>query len=143
VATDAAFVRRQEDTMAAPLIAVVNHEATFLRLMDDLLRSEGYETLTIPDGGSAYEVLKRDQPVLVIIDTWLGARDQGLDLIQLLKLDAETASIPILVVSSDDKERITEKLANPSGDGIELLFKPFEPEDLITAIKNILNRHHA
>jgi CheY-like chemotaxis protein len=129
--------------MAAPLIAVVNHESTFLRLMENLLHTEGYETIAIADGGSAYEVLKRDQPQLVIIDTWLGSRDRGLDLIQLLKLDPETAAIPILVVSSDDKARVTEKLAHPSGDGIEVLFKPFDPEDLLTAIKDMLNRHHA
>jgi CheY-like chemotaxis protein len=132
-----------EDNMAEPLVAVINHEPTFLRLMERLLISAGYRALTIQDGALAYEMVKRDQPQLIILDTWLKSRDAGIDLMQLLRLDELTASIPVLVVSSDDKKQIESKFANVTGPEVNLLFKPFDPETLLRVVKEMLERHHA
>ena len=129
--------------MAAPLIAVVNHEPIYLRLMAELLEKAEYRTLTIQDGGLAYELIKRELPDLIIVDTWLGTRHEGLDLLQLLKLDELTSTIPVLVVSSDDQKTVTDKLANPPRDDIGLIFKPFDPEPLLDAVNDLLRRHHA
>jgi CheY-like chemotaxis protein len=77
------------------------------------------------------------------VDTWLGSRHQGLDLLQLLKLDRETASIPVVIVSSDDPKAITERLSTPPRNGITLLLKPFDPEELLEVVKETLERRHA
>ena len=129
--------------MAAPLIAVVNHEPIYLRLMAEILEKAGYRTIIIQDGGLAYELIMREQPELIIVDTWLGTRHEGLDLLQLLKLDENTATIPVIVVSSDDHATVTDRLANPPRDDIALLFKPFYPQPLLDAVQDMLARHHA
>lgn len=123
--------------MAAPLIAVVNHDPIFIRLMENILVMEGYRVMTINDGTTAYEVLKRETPDGIIVDTWLGERHAGWDLIQVLKLDAKTARIPILVCSSDDPDDVEKKLRR-SRYTMELMHKPFDTEQLLTAVRAIL-----
>jgi CheY-like chemotaxis protein len=135
--------RRLEDIMAARLIAVVNHEPTYLRLVETILKTEGYDVLTVTHRGVCYELLKREQPEAILIDTWLGDRDGGWKLLQRLKLDPETATIPVIVASSDDPKAIRERFTQKSRDGTSLLFKPFDPQDLLDAVKVALDGHHA
>jgi DNA-binding response OmpR family regulator len=126
--------------MAAPLIAVVNHDPVFLRLMESILTLEGYEVVVINDGTSAYEAIKRDRPQAIVVDTWLGERHAGWDLIQVLRLDNETASIPILVCSSDDAEEVKKKLAHArKSQSMATLPKPFDTHDLLSAVKQMLD----
>ena len=130
--------------MAQPLIAVVDHEPVFLRLMQTMLTVAGYRAMTINDGAMAYELIKRDQPQAVIIDSWLGAREDGWDLLQVLKLDKSTASIPVIVLSSDDPTVVKDRLGSAaSGADVPLLFKPFDPDDLLAVVAETLEQYHA
>jgi DNA-binding response OmpR family regulator len=124
--------------MAAPLIAVIDHDPLFIRLMETLLTTEGYRVLAINDGTSAYEVLKRVPPDSVIVDTWLGERNAGWDLIQVLRLDPETATIPVLICSSDDPDDVKKKLSRVRH-RIEMIHKPFDTEELLAAVRKTLD----
>jgi two-component system response regulator MtrA len=124
--------------MAAPLIAVVNHDPVFLRLMESVLQAESYEVLIIADGSTTYEVIKRDRPDLIVLDTWLQERHAGWDLIQVLKLDEATASIPILICSSDESESVRKKLTGKLN-GIRVIHKPFDIRELLAAVKERLS----
>ena len=129
--------------MGAQLIAVVDHEPTFLRLMGGVLRSYGYEMLALPDVAQAYELIKRDQPQAILLDTWLGGRDAGWDLLQVLRLDPDTSAIPLIILSSDQQDSVEEKFARMKDGSVSLMFKPFDPGELMKLINATLERHHA
>lgn len=85
-------------------IAVVNDDTTFLQLMDDLLSGEGYETTVMKISSEAFERIKDLQPSLVIIDIWMQKADNGWEILNLIRLDPSTASIPVIVCSTDIRD---------------------------------------
>jgi DNA-binding response OmpR family regulator len=130
--------------MDAPLVAVIDHEATLLLQMEELLTAEGYRVLPIADATKAYETIKRNQPQLIVLDTWLDEHYAGVGLIRLLKLDERTSAVPVVVVSSDEREELEKRLGSgTTNDGVPLLFKPLEPEQLLEVVRSKLPRDEA
>jgi CheY-like chemotaxis protein len=126
--------------MAGPkTIAIVNHDPVFLRLVDVILENGGYNPVTCPSGTSAHDVIVRLQPDLVMIDTWLETRDQGWLIVQTLRLDEATLSIPILLTSSDPDGFQHRSLEVAAMTNMLILPKPFDPESLLLAAERILS----
>lgn len=126
--------------MAAPYVAVVNSDSTFLRMVDGLLKQRGYETILLSSGSVAYDSLRDRHPDLIILDTWLETREQGWALLQSLKLDAEMSEIPVLLCSSDPTE-IQSRASNlEKFENLEVMIKPFRAQELLEKITQLLGR---
>lgn len=119
--------------MTKPLIAVVNDDTTFLELMHDLLTSEGYRTAIWKEGDMAYEMIKEHRPLLVILDIRMERPDTGWMVLELMRLDPETAKIPVIICSADT-ERIRAKEAYLREKACDVLEKPFLLEDLLAKV---------
>ncbi len=122
--------------MAAPRIVIINHDPTYLRLMEHILRAEGFDPVVFTGQGIHDDII-REKPHLIMIDTWLSKRDEGLALLQTLVLDDATKHIPMLIASSDPDD-LTERLAEISS-RMEVLKKPFTEDMLLTAIHRLLD----
>jgi DNA-binding response OmpR family regulator len=123
-----------------PRIAIVNHEPVFLSLMQRILEVEGYQVTLCPEGTAAHAVIAREQPDLVILDTWLETREGGWTVLQTLRLDDATRNLPILICSSDPdevKRRMAQLETMPD---VTFLAKPFDPDSLRHKIGEILHR---
>ncbi len=120
--------------MKKPTIAVVNDDTLFLELMHDLLTSEGYPTAIWKEGDTAYEMIKEHRPMLVILDIRMERPDAGWMVLELLRLDPETATIPVIICSADT-QRIREKAAYLHEKGCDTLEKPFLLEDLLAKVR--------
>jgi CheY-like chemotaxis protein len=116
-----------------PLIAVVNNDTAFLELMQELLNDEGYETLIHKEGSTAYQKLKKEQPALLILDIRLGAPEEGWNVLELLKLDPQTASMPVIVCSADAVQ-LREKAPRLHELGCATLEKPFDLAELLALV---------
>ncbi|MGI8824882.1 MAG: response regulator [Chloroflexota bacterium] len=120
-------------------IAVVNDDTAFLTLMGQLIEDEGWEALSLREGSSAYEHVKREHPDVMILDLRLEQPDEGWKILELVKLDPETQDIPIIVCSAAvDDLRLREQWL--SDHGVATLLKPFDIDDLYTAIRLALSR---
>ncbi len=119
--------------MAKSLVAVVNDDTLFLELMHDLLTQEGYRTVIWKEGDKAYEMIKEHRPVLVVLDIRMERPDTGWMVLELMRLDPETAHIPVIVCSADT-QRIREKEAYLREKGCAILEKPFLLEDLLEKV---------
>lgn len=119
-------------------IAVVNHDPVFLRLMDRILKSDGYEPIICPSGTAAHDIIVSEQPDLIMIDTWLEDREAGWALLQTLMLDDTTKDIPILLCSSDSEEvaRRLEQLKDIAT--LTIVAKPFDPDKLLAKVREVL-----
>lgn len=118
-------------------IDVVNDDTDFLELMRELLDLEGYETRTHKVAMHAYPKLKADRPDLIILDIRMETPEAGWQLLELLRLDPETAAIPVIVCSADALF-LRAKEVHLHERGCRTLEKPFTLDELLTVVAETL-----
>jgi CheY-like chemotaxis protein len=124
---------------AHPLIAVIDNEEALLTLLDDLFEDRGWGILPLPEGPSAFEGVKSRQPNVILLDIWLGGMVTGWQLLEDLKTDPQTRTIPVGVWSGasdhlqDKKDWLAER-------GIPVLAKPFEIDGLYEILELAMDR---
>ena len=131
-----------EGTPARPRILVANDETLLLDLMQELLTDEGYEVVCTRESREAYHLIKRVKPDLVILDVRMGNELTGFDLMHMLTLDPDTHAIP-LIVSSADSEALRQHEQEMVNQGIRILAKPFDLDDVLRLIRERLNEADA
>ena len=75
-----------------PKILVVGDDQTNVVLLETVLKSEGYVTLSAPDGENAVEAAKREQPDLIFSDIMMPEVD-GLSMCRELR---KTSECPVI-----------------------------------------------
>jgi CheY-like chemotaxis protein len=118
-------------------IVVVNDDTVFLDLMKELLEEEGWQVTCLRESHKAHHAIREAKPDLVILDVRMGNELTGFELIGLLTLDPTTRSIP-LVVCSADSQALRQHEAQMKNQGIGIIHKPFELEDLLIIIRECL-----
>jgi DNA-binding response OmpR family regulator len=117
---------------------IINDDTTFLGLMRELLEEEeNYEVLICHEWDAAYEFIKREKPDLVIQDVRIGGEEHGWTIVNLLTLDPETRSIPLIVCSAaiDSLQEHEELLSQYK---IRTLAKPFDLDTLLAAVQQVI-----
>ncbi|MEO9967014.1 MAG: response regulator [Reichenbachiella sp.] len=96
-----------------------------------------YHVLTAPNGQRALKVLEKEPIDLIITDLMMPWFD-GFELLEKLKESEKLRKIPALVLSArtseEDKTKVLSQGVN------DFLCKPFNPEELLLRIENLLNR---
>ncbi len=101
------------------------------------LEHEGYEVMTARSGEDAFVRVAETLPDLIISDVMM-PRGDGFSLIKNLRSNPRTELIPVVFLTAKDGRN---NRLNGVRAGVDAyLTKPFEPEELILTIKNILNR---
>ena len=118
-------------------IFVANDDKSFLGLMQDLLESPEYTVSTLRVGHSAYDQIKKALPDLLILDIVIEHPDSGWRTLDMIKLDPETAHIPVIVCSSDHRA-LREKQAHLESLGCLIVEKPFDLDTLLDTVKQAL-----
>jgi two-component system cell cycle response regulator DivK len=90
-------------------ILIVEDNALNIKLFCDLLAAHGHQPQAVTDSRLALDAARAFEPELVITDIQL-PHVSGLELIRMLKADAELCSVPIMAVTAyaaqGDEERI-------------------------------------
>ena len=120
---------------AAARILVVDDEVRNLRLLESLLKPEGYEVTQARSGPETLESVARSKPDLILLDVMMPGMD-GFTVAGKLKLDAETKSIPIIIVTSLDDR--SSRLAALNMGAEEFLTKPIDRAELWVRVRNLL-----
>jgi DNA-binding response OmpR family regulator len=123
--------------MSRPCIAVINDEQAIVEMLTDFLQDVGYETIDCLAGDGSYELIRREHPALVIIDLQMEHSEAGLHVLQKLRADPATATIPVIICSADGR-LLREKAAAIKALNGELLEKPFDLESLLAKIRTLL-----
>ncbi len=87
--------------MAKKRITIINDDAVSMALMKDLLEEEGYRATIWDRKENAYYVIKRERPTLVIIDIRLESPDERWKILEQVRLDPMTTTIPVIICSAD------------------------------------------
>jgi DNA-binding response OmpR family regulator len=109
-------------------VLVVDDEEGIRVLCRVNLELGGYEVLEAADGFAALEMARTKRPDLIFLDIMMPRMD-GWEVLERLKEDAATASIPVVLLTARTSE---EDQIRGWGEGIlEYLSKPFNPQRLV------------
>jgi CheY-like chemotaxis protein len=125
------------DVSDRPLILVVNDDTAFLQLMEQLLEDEGYQAEALKSTKNALDHIKKRQPALIVLDIRINNEEAGLLLLDLITLDPETRSIPV-VIASANLQALAGREDELADKGIYVIAKPFDIDDLAALIRRAL-----
>jgi DNA-binding response OmpR family regulator len=123
--------------MSPQKIMVVNDDTQFLRMMDLILSDAGYDVTTVFEAGPAFELIRASIPDLVIMDIRLAGYEDGIDIIELMRLAPERLGIPVIVCSADH-ERMLVMEAHLRTQHCWVLLKPFNLNALQSLVHEII-----
>jgi DNA-binding response OmpR family regulator len=114
-------------------VLIVEDDPSLRALYRRVLMVAGYAVVAVEDGVDALRNIERSAPALVVLDLAL-PRLGGRDVQQELRGRAETAHIPIIVVTGTENSDL-----NPA-DFECVLRKPIDPDALVAAVDACLNK---
>lgn len=118
-------------------VLVVDDEPPIVSLVRGYLEREGWSVSTAGDGPEALEIVRREQPDVVVLDLML----PGLDGIEVCR-QLRTFSSAFVVMLTSKSEEI-DKLVGLAVGADDYMTKPFSPRELVARIKAILRRARA
>lgn len=118
-------------------ILIVEDEIDIAELLAHHLKSAGFSVEIADNGRAALNLIKSQPPMLVVLDLML-PEVSGLDLCRMVKADARTSKIPIVMLSARTEE-IDRVLGFELG-ADDYVLKPFSPREFVLRIRAILRR---
>ena len=115
-------------------ILVVDDEGDLLKVTLLRLQKTGYEVFGCADGQGVLEMARQFVPDLIILDVYLPVIN-GDEVARILKKDNELKHIPVILISAGTRA-LDEKAWNSGAEAY--LKKPFEPEELVGLVKEVL-----
>ena len=117
-------------------LLVVDDVQTNVLLLKALLGKEGYGILGANNGQEALEVIRNENPDLILLDVMMPGMD-GFEVAERLKSEEYRCEIPIIFLTAlDDTQSIVNGFKLGAGDFIS---KPFRKEELMVRIKHQLS----
>lgn len=123
-------------------VLVVNDTKEILDAFRAILEDEGYrvslDNFSALDAGQKLADVKELGPDAIILDFLFGDEPLGWQFLQLLRMDRQTAGIPIVVCTAAVRQA-QEQEAHLRTLGIEVVLKPFDIEDVLAALRRALD----
>ncbi|HUR34160.1 MAG TPA: response regulator [Vicinamibacterales bacterium] len=101
--TAATTAARPARTSATQRVLIVNGSGDVLEVLEPVLDAGNYDVVFVESSAHAYSLIKRVQPDLVILCLEMDDAD-GLRVLSMLKLDAETRDIPVVTYTTTGEE---------------------------------------
>ncbi|MDQ3636067.1 MAG: response regulator transcription factor [Acidobacteriota bacterium] len=118
-------------------ILVIDDEPNLLRAVEAVLRGAGFSVTIARNSREALFAIARTLPDLIVSDIRMPGMD-GFALARKLRAATHTAIVPIIFLTALDE---TEDRVEGFRAGVDVyLTKPFEPDELVAVIRNILKR---
>ena len=83
-------------------VFAINSSPAFLNVVRELFQEEGYNVTTTNFAPNSFAQIEALRPDALIIDIAIG-QEAGWELLEQLDADADTAGIPVLVLSTDPR----------------------------------------
>ncbi|MGA2508795.1 MAG: response regulator [Candidatus Acidiferrales bacterium] len=119
-----------------PTVYFIDDSATMREVIKIAFRKENIHVITCPDAATALAQFGEAVPDAVITDVIMPDKD-GYEVCQFIKQHEHFGKTPVILMSGVVNKTVAEKAMAVKAD--ELIRKPFQPQDLIVRVKNLLN----
>ena len=113
-------------------ILVVDDDPQTLRYVRNVLEGAGYMPLVTGDAGELADLIRREQPHLVLLDLLLPETD-GIELMQRI---AELGDLPVIFISGYRRDETIAKALEVGA--ADYIVKPFSPTELVARVQAAL-----
>jgi CheY-like chemotaxis protein/MinD-like ATPase involved in chromosome partitioning or flagellar assembly len=118
-------------------LLIIEDDPTALRLIEYTLKQRGYQVITTRNGLEGIITAQKEEPDLIILDIMLPGID-GFEVCKRLRAGAQTAKIPILIISAKIQ---TEDINTGFRAGADdYLCKPASPSEIIARVENLIGK---
>ncbi len=123
--------------MADRKALVVDDEFHIVQVVAIKLKNNGFEVLTADNGAAAYTLAVQHKPDIIVTDYQMPALT-GLELIEKLRADEQTAAIPVIMLTArgfaiEDQQKQKLNIA-------ACLSKPFSPREVLQTVEEVLKQ---
>jgi len=115
-------------------ILVVDDEEDILHFLELVLGEKGYEVVTAGGGQEALTRAHVDRPDLILLDIMMPQMD-GWEVLKLLRVDDETAPIPVAMLSARTEAR--DRVQGLQEGAADYICKPFSLQELLGKIEAV------
>jgi CheY-like chemotaxis protein len=98
----------------------------------------GYEVLICGSGGEALRSAPAFAPDLILLDNMMPGMD-GVETMVALRAILGLRATPIIFLTASNEKEMRQELIRKGA--LEVIFKPFEPHELITQIRSVWQLH--
>ena len=113
-------------------ILVVDDEEHIRKILEYNLSLHGYKVYQAEDGPTGLELAREKKPSMILLD-WMMPGMDGLQVLEKLKADQTTKSIPVFMLTAKRMMTDVGKALYAGAD--DYIVKPFEPEKLSEMIR--------
>jgi sigma-B regulation protein RsbU (phosphoserine phosphatase) len=117
------------------IILLVDDDLRNLKLLESILKREGYTPISASEGKRGREMARSQQPDLILLDVMM-PQESGFETCEKLKQDPLTADIPIIFISALDD--VQNKVTGLRSGGVDYISKPFQREEVLARVKTHL-----
>jgi CheY-like chemotaxis protein len=119
----------------APTVYFIDDSATMREVIKIAFRRENFNVITCADAASALAQFEQNPPDAVITDVIMPDQD-GYSVCSQIKEHAQFSATPVLLMSGVVNKSVADKAVAVKAD--ELIRKPFQPQELISRVKSLL-----
>ena len=127
-------------TQSIAKILIVDDDLTSLKMLQFILKKEGFIVVTAVNGREGRMLAERQQPDLIIMDIKMPEED-GLTACTALKSNSRTTNIPVVFVSS--VEDVNSKLDGFNAGGADYITKPYQVLEVIARVRLQIRLYHS
>ncbi len=122
-----------------PKIMIVDDNPQNLYLLEVLMSTNGYEVSQASNGADAFDMAKASPPDVIVSDILMPKMD-GFTLCKNWRADAILKNIPFVFYTATYTEEKDKEFALSLG-ADRFFIKPMEPDDILKAVKELLDSH--
>ncbi len=119
------------------LIYLVEDDMGIRELIIYALKAVGFNAIGFEEGTSLFAALEKEKPTLVVLDIML-PNDDGLEILKRLKSKAQTADLPVIMLTAKGSEYDKVNALDLGAD--DYITKPFGVMELISRVKALIRR---
>ncbi len=118
-----------------PTVYFIDDSATMREVIKIAFRRENFNVITCADAASAIAQFEQNPPDAVITDVIMPDQD-GYSVCSQIKEHAQFSATPVILMSGVVNKSVADKAVAVKAD--ELIRKPFQPQELISRVKALL-----
>jgi twitching motility two-component system response regulator PilH len=117
------------------VVLIVDDSPTEVHVMKSWLEKSGYQVITAENAEEGLKKARETKPSLILMDVVMPGMS-GFQATRSLSKDAETANIPVLIVTTKDQE--TDKVWGMRQGAADYIVKPVNEKTLIDRVKALV-----